>query len=192
MYVILACMKKCCDPAKNSIWKFWRIYTVLNYLNTNMCFLGCCLSACKNIRIIECLVSAWTVERILFMFGVQEITHPRSVPGEYELSSSKSRGPSCALRNTKWRLSRKQLERFWLNFDYLSRQGNKVHRWYFQENKTVCPLWIQRRNANFLQTGFICQMDVIVSWHLASSNGVTNNNRFRLQSNAYWKVCAKS
>jgi hypothetical protein len=42
------------------------------------------------------LANPLTVGRILFIFGIQEFIHHRSVSGEYEHSSSKNRAPSNA------------------------------------------------------------------------------------------------
>jgi hypothetical protein len=62
---------------------FW--YAVCMYVSTFMCL-------CVDLR----LDSAWTVRRMLFTFGIQEVIHHSSVPGElaFEHSSSKNRGPS--------------------------------------------------------------------------------------------------
>jgi hypothetical protein len=40
------------------------------------------------------LASVWTVGRILYVFDIEEFNGHRSVPKEYEHSSSKNRGPS--------------------------------------------------------------------------------------------------
>jgi hypothetical protein len=81
-------------------------WQVLTPLNTKQLSLECPLSVCMDVH----LVSIWTVARILFIFGIQEFVHHRSVPSKYEHSNSKNRGPSDGPQNTKW-LIKFQLQR---------------------------------------------------------------------------------
>jgi hypothetical protein len=71
-----------------------------------------CLSVCLSVRpsslsvrkdawMDACLAGAWTVGQILFIFGIQEFIHPRSVPGEPGDSNSKNWYPLDELRNRK-------------------------------------------------------------------------------------------
>jgi hypothetical protein len=54
-------------------------------------------SVCVHVCIDVCLAGACTVERILLIFGFQELIRHRSVSGEYEHSNS-SHGP----QHTEW------------------------------------------------------------------------------------------
>jgi hypothetical protein len=50
------------------------------------------LSVCVHVCIDVCLAGACAVERILLIFGIEELIRHRSVSGEYEHSNSTNRG----------------------------------------------------------------------------------------------------
>jgi hypothetical protein len=49
---------------------------------------------------------------ILFIFGIQQFIHPRSMPVQHEYSSSKNKDLSEGPQNREWQFSQKWLEQF--------------------------------------------------------------------------------
>jgi hypothetical protein len=70
---------------------------------------GSCLSWCMCVCMYVHLAGTRTVGRTLIMFGIQEFNRYRSVPGEYEYSSSKNMVPSERSPKIKLRFCRKRL-----------------------------------------------------------------------------------
>jgi hypothetical protein len=83
---------------KESIYKCWLIYTLLTAWIGKTCFFNAArLYVCTDVA----LGGAWTVERILFTFGIWEFIHHGSVPGKYQYCSSENRGPYNGSQHTK-------------------------------------------------------------------------------------------
>jgi hypothetical protein len=138
---------------KKSIMRTWRFYMFSAPMNMNTWCFECRISVCLSVRpsvqpsihpsihpptylptylsvctyvqiwTKACLAGAWTVGRTLFILGIQEFMHPRSVPGESGDSTSKNCCPLDGLRNRNRRFSRKRLKRLWINLSNLCRSS---------------------------------------------------------------------
>lgn len=125
------------------------------------------------------LASVRSVERILFIFGVQEFIHYRSLLGESKHSSSKNVSPSCWSPKSQ-------------NNEFLGNCSNDFD-WCLGTvslNKTAWALssgtcWgAQRCNASLLEIDFIDHTDCIfVRDSAAKKKGLSSKVRFRCHSN---------
>lgn len=129
--------------AKELLSRFWLIYMLSAPLNIDKWFLECCLSVC--------LSSAWTAGWILFIFSILEFIYHRSMPGEYEHSSSTNMDSSDRPPQIN-RFSWKQFKQFWLLKFTETISLHKILYAVPSEKKTICTLGAQTWNVNCVKS----------------------------------------
>jgi hypothetical protein len=98
--VYIVHMKKYCDHEKKYSLLILMDLVVFSSHDYGKVFFGM-----PSVCLYLYLAKVWTVVQILFIFGIWEFMHTKSVPGECEHSSSKNRDPSDGPQSTKWRVS---------------------------------------------------------------------------------------